>query len=351
MAYQILSRSHWTSTAASGTPINWDRVRGIVAHYPAMGGDVGVLSPDEEEYLIRSWRNFHTRVLGWRDLGYNFVIGQSGRIYNGRGERVGAHSVGHNSTTLGVLFIVGDNEPLTKAAKRAFRALRARLRKKGAGSGVWGHREMSGNSTRCPGPHIMADIRSGALTGASAPSPPSTPGLSDGLAHVDDSQRWLAALGYEPGPVDGIFGSRTESATRQAQLDLGITPADGRPGPATRKELELMANKIDTLLAEVRAIPARVLDEPIALAGMHEGVTSTARTKLAWQGHNFTQTHQAVAAAQAAIIKAVQETGRAQGLTDEQVRVIVDKATEAAATVRAEDVAERLDVTVSKPQG
>lgn len=163
----ILARSRWTSTAARGTPFTWSRVRGIVCHYPAMGKSVGVLSAADEAARLRGWRNYHVGKLRWVDIGYNYAIGQSGRVYSLRGDRVGAHCVGHNSTTVGVLFIVGDNEPLTDEARKSFRALRATLRKRGAGSGLWGHTEMSGNRTRCPGPYIMADIRSGAL--ASAP--------------------------------------------------------------------------------------------------------------------------------------------------------------------------------------
>ena len=164
----ILARSRWTSTAAKGTPFTWSRVRGIVCHYPAMGKSVGVLTAAQEASRLRGWRNYHVGTLGWSDIGYNYAIGQSGRVYSLRGDRVAAHAVGHNSRTVGVLFIVGDNEALTPAAQASFRALRATLRKRGCGSGLWGHTEMSGNSTRCPGPYIMADIRSGVLKSASA---------------------------------------------------------------------------------------------------------------------------------------------------------------------------------------
>lgn len=170
----ILSRSRWTSTSARGTGFNWGRIRGIVAHYPAAGKDIGVLSQAQEASRLRGWRNYHVSGRGWADIGYNYGIGQSGRIYSLRGNRAGAHATGHNSTTVGVLFIVGDNEALTSAAKKSFKSLRAYLRNKGAGSGVWGHQQMSGASTRCPGPYIMGSIRDGSLkagTGGGAAVP------------------------------------------------------------------------------------------------------------------------------------------------------------------------------------
>lgn len=196
----ILARSRWTSTPARGASFNWARIRGLVAHYPAAGRDIGVLSMEQEASRLRGWRNYHVGGRGWADIGYNYGIGQSGRIYSLRGNRAGAHATGHNSTTVGVLFIVGDNEPLTDAAKASFRALRAHLRKKGAGAGVWGHQQMRGASTRCPGPYIMGSIRAGELTkGSTTPKPTPKP---------------------KPEP-EGLFGMTVQKPkTRQKDLKL-----------------------------------------------------------------------------------------------------------------------------------
>lgn len=227
----ILARSRWTSTKAKGRAVTWSRIRGIVCHYPAMGKSVGVLTPAQETSRLRGWRNYHVGSLRWSDIGYNYCITQAGRVYSLRGDRVGAHAVGHNSTTLGVLFMVGDNEPLTRAAQASFRALRATLRKRGAGSGLWGHTEMSGNSTRCPGPYIMADIRSGVLKSASAAAavgggtsaPAAKPAAKDGKL-----------------VEDGRWGTATTSALQRllnAKQKAGLK-VDGRTGPATWKALQ-----------------------------------------------------------------------------------------------------------------
>lgn len=231
MSARILSRSRWTSTAAGGRPVTWSQIRGLVCHYPGMGGPAGVLSEAREAALIRGWRNYHVGALRWSDLGYNYVIGQSGRIYTGRGDRVGAHAVGHNSTTLGVLFIVGDNEALTPAAKAAFRALRAALRKRGAGAGVWGHTEMSGNSTRCPGPYIMGSIRDGSLKG-SVPSVPS--GGASAPVPSKPASKPAAKPSTGKLKVDGRWGQAT---TRALQKRLGVSQ-DGRAGIGTFKALQ-----------------------------------------------------------------------------------------------------------------
>ena len=47
-------------------------------------------------------------VRGWADIGYNFLIGGDGRIYEGRGwDKVGAHTYGLNRNSTGIC-LVGD---------------------------------------------------------------------------------------------------------------------------------------------------------------------------------------------------------------------------------------------------
>ncbi len=60
--------------------------------------------------LIRGMYRYHTRYLGWSDIGYNFLVDRFGRIWTGRaggsGRPVrGAHTLGFNSTSAGVAVI------------------------------------------------------------------------------------------------------------------------------------------------------------------------------------------------------------------------------------------------------
>ncbi|MGN6108754.1 MAG: peptidoglycan-binding protein, partial [Kofleriaceae bacterium] len=84
-------------------------------------------------------------------------------------------------------------------------------------------------------------------SGAATPTSPPAPGTASGAppnravilrrgdrgAEVRRWQEELAALGFELGSADGIFGARTEEATRALQRAAGIAP-DGVVGPATR---------------------------------------------------------------------------------------------------------------------
>lgn len=46
-------------------------------------------------------------------------------------------------------------------------------------------------------------------------------------------QAALIALGYDPGPVDGIWGPHTADAVRKFQSDQGLSETDGQVGPET----------------------------------------------------------------------------------------------------------------------
>lgn len=53
---------------------------------------------------------------------------------------------------------------------------------------------------------------------------------------VEDLQKKLAAAGFDPGPIDGSFGPKTQAAVRAFQLAKGIG-VDGIVGPETRGTL------------------------------------------------------------------------------------------------------------------
>lgn len=57
-------------------------------------------------------------------------------------------------------------------------------------------------------------------------------GASINRPKIIDIQRRLAALGYRPGPVDGVWGRQTIAAVRALQAASGLDP-DGIVGPRT----------------------------------------------------------------------------------------------------------------------
>ncbi|XP_056638356.1 peptidoglycan-recognition protein 2-like [Diorhabda sublineata] len=56
--------------------------------------------------MVKSIQNFHMESLEFPDIGYNFLVGGDGRIYEGAGwHKVGAHTRGYNKNSLGLAFI------------------------------------------------------------------------------------------------------------------------------------------------------------------------------------------------------------------------------------------------------
>jgi spore germination protein len=69
---------------------------------------------------------------------------------------------------------------------------------------------------------------------------------------VADVQSRLRALGYNPGPVDGVFGQQTEQAVIQFQRDRGLTP-DGIVGPITYNALFGQQPQPDYIIHTIKA--------------------------------------------------------------------------------------------------
>jgi len=63
-------------------------------------------------------------------------------------------------------------------------------------------------------------------------------GFGDSGSAVVDVQNTLINNGYDPGFVDGVFGSGTENAVVAFQLDYGLSP-DGVVGPSTAAAMGL----------------------------------------------------------------------------------------------------------------
>lgn len=66
------------------------------------------------------------------------------------------------------------------------------------------------------------------------------------------TQSMLAALGHDPGPIDGQAGPRTNGAVRAFQQEQGL-PEDGAVGPGTRKQL--FAAYMDAICADEAGQP------------------------------------------------------------------------------------------------
>lgn len=242
----IISRSQWGARRSQGPvyDVSWSSRTGFVVHH----------SGADEDQTVKEIQNYHMDKNGWADIGYNFLIDKTGRIFEGRGwSKVGAHVHGHNTANIGVC-VIGDysNKVPSSAVHAALDWLYAEAnRRKGAKLKVYGHRQLG--STACPGTQFYNVLKAwlSDTTPPSNPKPPTSPNqgwteklmnelpeLSEGSAglYVNRHQALLniAGAGLRE---DGKFGPVTKRKTREFQTKHGLVP-DGIVGPKTwSKEL------------------------------------------------------------------------------------------------------------------
>jgi len=101
----IVSRAGWNARPARGFTTLATPVNTVVIHHTVTPFCTTQAACAQ---LVRSMQNFHMDTNGWVDIGYNFIVGESGHIFEGRGwTRVGAHAVNWNSRSIGIA-VIGD---------------------------------------------------------------------------------------------------------------------------------------------------------------------------------------------------------------------------------------------------
>ncbi|WP_405583522.1 N-acetylmuramoyl-L-alanine amidase [Streptomyces sp. NBC_01092] len=152
------------------------KVKVAWVHHTASGGKYWCTQTPS---LIRGIYRYHVLSMGWRDIGYNFLVDKCGNIYEGRAGGVakavlGAHTRGFNTNSMGIAVLgsFGSSKPTAASVKAIARLTAWKLGLYGAnprgktyltsGGGnlyrkgknvrlnaISGHRD--GFSTECPG--------------------------------------------------------------------------------------------------------------------------------------------------------------------------------------------------------
>ncbi|MFI6855744.1 peptidoglycan recognition protein [Streptomyces sp. NPDC050416] len=104
------------------------KVKAAFVHHTASGNNYRC---SHSPSLIRSIYRYHVKSMGWRDIGYNFLIDKCGKIYEGRAGGVakpvlGAHTLGFNTKTMGIAVLGSyDAKKPSSASVRAVARLTA----------------------------------------------------------------------------------------------------------------------------------------------------------------------------------------------------------------------------------
>jgi hypothetical protein len=141
---RVVSRAEWGAKPAKATtPLQPARVDLFVLHHTT-GSYRGART-------VRQIQAFHQGPeRGWADVGYNFLVGDDGTVYEGRGWGfVGAHARGQNSRSIGVAYVGDGGRPVPDAAKRAIVELLGEAERRFGSLRQVGHRDVG--ATACPG--------------------------------------------------------------------------------------------------------------------------------------------------------------------------------------------------------
>ena len=123
-------------------------------------------TPEGREVSVDTIRKWHVEGNGWSDIGYHFIVHQSGKVDIGRDiERSGAHTKGLNSRSIGICYVGGVDDKMkpkdtrTENQTDALRYLVMDLLESYPGATLHGHNEFSNKA--CPSFNVyddMADI-------------------------------------------------------------------------------------------------------------------------------------------------------------------------------------------------
>jgi len=166
---RIISRAEWgarspTSTTAITRPVP----RYFVHHSEGAHCTTEAACKN----VVKGIQNYHMDSNGWADIGYNFLVGEDGNAYEGRGEdRQGAHSPNYNSSAYGVCIMgsftnINPNAAALNVTQQLISCLISRG-KLSSNYTLHGHRD--GTCTSCPGNALYATIRTWPRYGGSLP--------------------------------------------------------------------------------------------------------------------------------------------------------------------------------------
>lgn len=155
----IVGDKTWEKIVGSGIVKSKRSINEIIVHCTA--------TPEGQDTTVDQIRKHHMAPVskggrGWSDIGYHYVIYRDGSIHDGRNvNTAGAHCTGHNSHSIGVVYVGGlENRPgvayanlkpkdtRTEAQKAALLKLLRQLRTLYPTAKIRGHRDFANKA--CP---------------------------------------------------------------------------------------------------------------------------------------------------------------------------------------------------------
>lgn len=162
----LVARRQWGAESEVASRLNpvgqgWRKI--TIHHSAEIPGFTLNGSYDNSVTALRKIQRYHIHEQGWGDIGYHYLIDESGRVFEGRSDRwQGAHAGGNaNVANLGIC-LLGDfrtHQP-TPAALASLQHLVDDLRAENriAREAVLPHEDLK--NTECPGKYLASWVRS-----------------------------------------------------------------------------------------------------------------------------------------------------------------------------------------------
>lgn len=253
---KILTRSDWGANEKlrSGSP-SYGTIKAGFVHHTVNANDY---TRKQVPSIIRGIYAYHTQSRGWSDIGYNFLVDQFGRIWEGRygGMRrpvIGAHTLGYNHLSFAMSaignFDIAEPPPAVAEAYAALYAWKLDRHDVPAKStpkldgrrfkAISGHRDAG--STACPGRYLYAQLPSIRTKAANIQA----------AADNDTSSPPPPPPAPEPGPEvarDLHADGRADLLVRdRATGRIQVLPGAGGPGFADRQMMGVTAGRVDLI--------------------------------------------------------------------------------------------------------
>ncbi|MGI5455356.1 peptidoglycan recognition protein family protein [Streptomyces sp. CA-249302] len=151
------------------------KVKAAFVHHTASGNGYRCSQADS---VIRGIYRYHVESMGWRDIGYNFLVDKCGNIYEGRAGGVakavlGAHTLGFNSNSMGIAVIgtFGSSKPPAAVLKAIARLTAWKLGLYGANPRGKTYLKSGGGNLYRKGKNVRLNVISGHRDGFATECP------------------------------------------------------------------------------------------------------------------------------------------------------------------------------------
>ncbi|MGW2235335.1 peptidoglycan recognition protein family protein [Streptomyces sp. NPDC001759] len=151
------------------------KVKAAFVHHTASGNGYRC---SQAASVIRGIYRYHVRSMGWRDIGYNFLVDKCGNIYEGRAGGVakpvlGAHTLGFNTNSMGVAVLgtFGSTKPPAAVLKAIARLTAWKLGLYGANPRGKTYLKSGGGNLYRKGKNVRLNVISGHRDGFATDCP------------------------------------------------------------------------------------------------------------------------------------------------------------------------------------